>query len=217
MSAARILHALWFLPCTLLIADQSAIPEPLPATRYDKLLEESPFAVATPTAPVAEPEKPWAENLSLGPVAIETRNGKEIPFVIVKRRGDVTGSFVLDGSTPGPDGIELVKIEWSDNPAKASAVVKKGKETHTLKPNEADFAVQAPPPQPQPRAGGNAAALQINRINNQTGAIRKIPTAPGAQAIPRPTGAPAAYPAATTGTGNERKRIRVIPSPPAGR
>lgn len=211
MSAVRLFPALWLLPCTLLIADQRPIPAPLPAARYDKLLEESPFAVATPTAPVAEPEKPWAENLSLGPVARYTEKGQEKGFVIVKRRGDNTGSFTLDGSAPGPDGIELVKIEWSDNPAKTSAVVKKGTEFATLKPNEADFTNPTPPPQP-PRAGTPGAIQQINN----PAAIRKTPVGAGAQAIPRPVSPPANLPAAA-GTTNERKRIRVIPSAPAAR
>src|SRR5687767_15968655 len=109
MNVARVFFAFAFFPGTLLFAEQRPVPEPLPATRYDKLLEDSPFAVATPTAPVAEPEKPWAENLYLGPAWIRTVGDKELPTIIVKRaRGDQTGSFTLDGSTPGPDGIELV-------------------------------------------------------------------------------------------------------------
>ena len=215
MIAARAFFALGFLPGALLLAEQQTIPEPLPATRYDKLLEDSPFAVATPTAPVAEPEKPWAENLSLGGVSIETRDGKDIPFVIVHRRGDVTATFHLVGSEPGPDGIELVKIDWADNPAKTTAVLKKGTEFATLKRNEADF--NTPPPAPQAPAGRGAGAANALQINNPA-AIRRTPPAPGAQAIPRPGVPPAVNaPANPAAQGTERKRIRVIPSQPAAR
>ena len=220
MKAPRLLSVLALLPCTSAWA--GVIPEPLPSSRYDRMLDQSPFAVATPTAAPVEKVEGWAANLYLGPVAHITKDGVERDFVVVKSRSDPTGSFTLIGNTEGPDGIQLVKLDWSDNPAKAKAVVKKGTETATLEVNQADF-TSPPVPVAQPRPGGGPQGVPIP---NAASAIRRPTNAPPQPVIPRPTGTyptavnPApAKPVSAPNTQNpniqnpnDRKRIRVINS-----
>ena len=195
------------------------IPDPLPASRYDKMLDQSPFAVATPTEAPAEKIVGWAENLYLGPVAHITKDGEEKDFVVVKSRSDPTGSFTLIGNAENSDGIQLVKLEWSENPAKAKAVVKKGTEFATLEVNQADF-TNPPAPVQQPRPGVGPTGIPVPNAGN---VIRRPTNTPAQPVIPRPTGtypsAPNAAPAIQQGASatnnqnpNDRKRIRVINS-----
>ena len=44
---------------------QVPLPEPFPATRYEQMLEKSPFALATPPAPVEEKAPPAFANFVL--------------------------------------------------------------------------------------------------------------------------------------------------------
>lgn len=209
-------------PLAFSSAEQATLPEAFPPSRYEKLLEESPFAVATAAAPVAKPEDPWAANLSLGLAVKKMIDGQEKDWAVIKMRSDPTGDFTLTGSEPGPENIQLVKIEWSDDPAKIKAVVRKGDKEATLERNQADFA--PPPPPPTPNKPG---AIQIGNApvpgggNPLVGGVRKLP-AQGAQVIPRPTMGvpPPANPGAPAGApqpGNSRQRIRVIESGPRGR
>lgn len=221
MKTLRLFPVLAWLPGAAALA--SVIPDPLPSSRYDKMLDQSPFAVATPTEAPAEKVVGWAENLYLGPVAHITKDGEEKDFVVVKSRSDPTGSFTLIGNAENPDGIQLIKLEWSENPAKAKAVVKKGTEFATLEVNQADF-TNPPAPVPQ-RPGVGPTGMPIPNAAN---AIRKPQGAAPQPVIPRPTGtypspvkpAPAVQPNVPTTNNqnpnnqnpNDRKRIRVINS-----
>lgn len=212
-------------------AATSAVPEPFPATRYDKLRADSPFAVAT-AVEKEEPEKiSWAQNLYLGPVAKYKVAGEEKDWIVIKDRTQPGTLIQLLGNDVNAEGYQLVKLEWTDDPKKMKAQVKKGTEFATLEMDQAAFASTAPIPAPaqaqrvmpgQPNVPG-AMPAQPNAIRppNVPGAINK-PGAPGVRppvSIPRPTtlppavtqppqpGAPQAAPAPNT-----RSRIRVIPN-----
>ena len=85
-------------------AATSPLPEPRPIDRYQKMAEDWPFALATPSAPVSEPVKGWASNLYVGTLMRDFKDGKEMTFVGVKARGEQT-SFTLFGNEPNPEGI----------------------------------------------------------------------------------------------------------------
>src|SRR5436190_767805 len=85
------------IPCAFALAGGPAIPEPLPGTRYEKLIASSPFAVATV---VDEPKPvdegpPWSANLFLGGVANEYVNGEEVPTIWINSRSDPNAGFRL--------------------------------------------------------------------------------------------------------------------------
>ena len=174
MKSPQLATALALLPTALACA--GALPEPFPAARYEKMLADSPFALATVDVPKGPEEPPWSANLILGPVWQVGLNGEEIDCAVVKSKGDISGSFTLMGHQPGPDGIELVRIEWADDITKTKAVVKKGTETATLDADQT--AAPAAPPQPQIRPNGQPGVPAINGANPNL--IRR----PGQAAVP---------------------------------
>lgn len=242
MNARCILATLLIFPATLVRAQESPIPKAFPESRYEKMMEESPFVLATPPAAAAEPEAPkWTENLYLSSPSILTRNGVEVPIIFVRRKGDDTDSFKLQGTEDIHEGIQLVKINWSSNPAKITATLKKGTEFHELEQNEAELLAAAPPPNPAIPGNAAPAFRGIRRpgataprqvINAATGRAGQPGTNAPQQTIPRPMtsfvpqqAASAARlqklqnaAAAKTGpqppAANDRRRIRVISSQP---
>ena len=97
-------------PLISAFAEQSVIPERYPADRYQKMNEDSPFALATVAAPVAEPVKDWAADYYLGGIAKSMVDGKEELFVGIKSK-NAQEQFTLFGTEPR-NGISVVGIEW---------------------------------------------------------------------------------------------------------
>jgi len=223
MQTSRWLAGLIAVPSALALGDQSPLPQPLPADRYNKLLEDSPFAVATPAAPVEKAEEPWAANLFLGAAARINTNGQEEDWAVIKRKGELSGDFSLTPSEEGPDGIKLVRIQWADDSKEMTAVLSKGGKEATVLRNEADFATPAAPAAPPARAGQPGAPNPLaNGVLNANPGVRKLPVPAGAPAIPRPSVLPtpanrAGAPAAAAQPGNTRQRIRVIEPGPRAR
>ena len=218
MKTLPLLTSLALFPTAAALA--GVLPEPFAATRYDKMLEESPFALATPTAAPAEPAKSWAVNYYLGPVWRIVRDGEEREYAVVKSRGDISGSFTLTGHDEGPEGVQLVKLEWQDDITKTKAVVKKGTEFATLEPDQS-AAPSAPPPQPRPNG-------QPGMPPQNGGGVRRPgqPVPPPQPIIPRPANTappvlnrpvqPVGNPVPAVNPNganqNDRQRIRVINS-----
>lgn len=224
MQTSRWLVGLIALPSALVHGDQTPLPQALPADRYNQLLQDSPFAVATPAAPVEKVEEPWAANLFLGAAARINTNGQEEDWAVIKRKGELSGDFSLTPSEEGPDGIKLVRIEWADDSLKMRAVLSKGGKEATVERNEADFAQPGAPAAAPARAGqpGVAANPLANGVLNANSGIRKLPTPAGAPTIPRPSILPtpankAGAPAAAPAPPNSRQRIRVIEPGPRAR
>lgn len=231
MKALHLSAALAFLPAAFTYAE--VIPVAFSASRYEKMLADSPFALATPTVPDKGPVEPsWSANLTLGPVWRIVRDGVEREYAVIKSKGDISGSFTLMGHEESPEGISLVKIDWSDDITKTRATIKKGTETANL---EADQAGAAPPPpvapqQPRPNGAGGLLNRALNVRNPAQPAVpqpaMRQPSVPQ-PVIPRPAGAPPANPLPSANnpynklpvpspnnanTGNDRKRVRVIDS-----
>jgi hypothetical protein len=214
MKALHVFAVVVLLPAAF--ASAEAIPVAFAAARYEKMLADSPFALATPMEKPKDPEPSWSANLYLGPVWRIVRDGVEREYAVVKSRADISGAFTLTGHDPGPDGVELVKLEWAEDITKTKAVVKKGTEFATL---EADQTAPAAVPPPQPRPNNGQPGMQNGLLNSP-----RRPAIPGVPqpSIPRPTAiAPAVNPAAQApnqnnqsvpNAANDRKRIRVINS-----
>ena len=220
----------------LALGATSAVPDRFPESRYAKLRAESPFAVAT--AQEAKEEKiPWAQNLYIGSVAKMKQDGVDKDWVIIKDRTQPGGLIQLFGNDVNAEGYQLVKLEWSEDPKKTKASVKKGTEFATIEMDQAAFTSTAPAPAPAqkqpgmpgaiPMPAGNSAARPPTTLNRPTGPAPigrpATPLAKPPVSIPRPTNLPPALPqmnpqpvqpGAAQQNQNTRQRIRVIPTNP---
>jgi hypothetical protein len=230
MKTLRLLPALILVPSTVVLAMEGSVPEPFPSSRYAKMLDDSPFAVATPQ--VEQPPEegpPWSAQLFLGSTSDLIVNGEVVPTIWVKSKSDPSYSVRLTGTEPDVETqIQLVRLEWSENPSKSKAVIKKGTEFATLECNQADFAPGTQPvPQPhpgtipQPRPPGIPPAGMGRRgpfPQPQSPPQMRPQPIPQPPVIPRPTtiGQPPQNQAPGIPKPNERKRIRVINNSPNG-
>lgn len=237
-------RALLFLAAAPLASAVTAVtPDRLPHDRYNKLRSEPFFAVATAAEKPVEKE-PWAQNLYLGSVAKQKKDGVDVDWVIIKDRTQPGTLIQLVGSEP-KEGYELVKLEWSEDPRKTKAQIKKGTEFATVEMDQAAFTATASPQIPaRPAGAGAVVAPGGARPGMQPGmpqpaniarpgmpqpatniarpGVPQPPTQvrPPVQ-IPRPTNLPPALPQTTvpqsTSPNNNnavRSRVRVIPSKP---
>jgi hypothetical protein len=141
------------------------IPEAQPASRYAKLSQESPFALATPTAaPVEQTPSVFANLFVVGLARLRDPIHGDRDFVTVKSRLAEEKPFTLSGTEPNKEGFSIVSIDRSDRVGKSKVTVKKGTEVGVLEFNEMAM---------QPQAG-----------SGQPGAVNL----PG-NGVPRPNGA----------------------------
>lgn len=219
----------------LLAAVEGAIPTAYPPDRYSAMVEQSPFALATPVAPPpAAPERGFAADWYV--TGLGRYEDKD--FVSIKSR-DLATSFSLYGNEES-NGVTLVGVEWSNERGKSTVTVRKGTETARLEFNQAELqaaaapapipAAQQPVPgrpivpgqqtPPRPVVTPLGQAPQAMPVTNP---VMQPPRINTGSAIPRPTGAPVINPPALTpggiapGTaggetapGDNRRRIRVI-------
>ena len=185
------------------LAGDRAIPDPWPADRYAAMAQASPFALATPAAPVAAQQASFAANWFVGGLG---RLG-DVDYVTIKSR-DLTSQFSLYGHEPAKDGTVLAEVKWSDELGKSTVTLRKGNETALLEFNEADL--RGPAPAAAPGADGKRPA---GAPNMPVGAV-----APGG--LPSMTPMPMARPAPgtmppsqMTQPDNTRRRIRPISVP----
>ena len=203
------------------LAVESAVPAPFPSDRYEKMAEKSPFALATPAAPVTAPQASFAANWFLTAAG---RDAQGRDFVTVKAQ-DVSVHFSLYGNEPYPDensaafGVSLASINWSDTFRETTAIIKKGAETAKLIFNKEETVAVAPQSGgPKPLLPGQQPQPVINRPG--------VPGANPAQGIqqrinlPRPSTAPVVSPpppvtgnGAQPAAGQDRRRIRNIAAP----
>ena len=119
-------------------APDGVIPVAHSAARYREMVENSPFAVATPVVASAEPEPNFAMNLYVvGVLKMRYPDGRQSDYVTIKSRADNT-TFSLQGSQPNKDGIALVGVEWAEV-GKSKVNLKKGAEFGTLEFDEANI------------------------------------------------------------------------------
>jgi hypothetical protein len=161
-------------------AAQNILPEPLPASRYEKMLDASPFALATKTeAPVDKGPGPFANLYVAGFYQLKDKDtGKLQDFVTLKSRAD-NSTFTLTGSEPGKDDLQLVSIELSDKVGASKVMLKKGNEFGPITFDQANL---QPAPQQQiiPRTGpGGVPVPGVPGANPRTGV--RLPV------VPRPT------------------------------
>jgi len=126
-------------------AAEEAIPSALPAERYEAMIVKSPFALATPPAPVAAPpEKSFAAGWYVSGLA--QLDGKD--FVTIKSQ-DHDVQLSLFGSDPS-DGVSLQKVEWSPSIGRSTVTIAKDGQTAKLEFNQAELQTGAVAPAAPP-------------------------------------------------------------------
>lgn len=210
-----------FLPLLALVTSQavaleSALPVAFPADRYEKMGEKSPFALATPAAPVVAQQASFAANWFLTGAGRDP-DGKD--FITIKAH-DGSVHFSLSGQEANPEtGVSLASVNWSDTFRETTAIIKKGAETAKLVFSKEDPAI----PALQPGAG----RPPLPGAPMPPGGVR--PGGPGVTppmgtqprvTLPRPSTAPVVNPPPVNGqtppgqpAGQDRRRIRNIAAP----
>jgi peptidoglycan hydrolase-like protein with peptidoglycan-binding domain len=156
------------------------VPKSFPAERYREMLEQSPFALATPAAANAEPEPNFAMNLFVKAIAkLRYPDGRQSEYVTIQSRADNT-TFSLEGNQPNKDGISLVGVEWQDG-FKSKVSLKKGTEVGTLEFDEANIRGAS-------AAGASGAVGAGGAVNAQAGGVPPFPGGGSQRPANRPAG-----------------------------
>jgi hypothetical protein len=106
-------------------------PVALPLSRYEKMADRSPFAVASESAPVNLPAAGFAKDIVLTG-AVHLSNGD---YITIASR-DQSQSFSLRTGTVY-NGFSLVNVAWSDAIGKTRATIKCGTEFAIISFDEA--------------------------------------------------------------------------------
>ena len=203
-----------------LLAAESAIPERAPASKYDKLKNEAPFAVASEAPPPADIGPKWSDGLFLsGVYKIDGPAGK-IDVVNIINRNEPGTLITLEGNQVNDQGFQLVTLNYNDDGLKTKATIKKGNDFADIGRDQASYAAMAQPPMPP---GGVRPPGKGGIVLPSTNGMIRPPTTPGVSQIPRPSvvpppqtrpavapGLPAPAPQQGQQPQNERRRIRVI-------
>ena len=200
---------------------ESAVPAAFPADRYEKMAEKSPFALATPAAPVAAPQASFAANWFLTAVG---RDAQGQDFITIKAQ-DGSVHFSLSGNEANPEtGVSLASVNWSDTFRESTAIIKKGAETAKLIFNKEETVMPAPQPGgARPPLPGGAQPLPV-AVRAGAGGVGQPPATQPRIPLPRPSTAPVVsppppvtgngvQPAAGQPAGQDRRRIRNIAAP----
>ncbi len=125
---------------------QEAIPANFPASRYEAMIQEAPFAVATAAEPVVAAPSFAAELYVTGVARIGDND-----LVTLSSR-DKTKHFSLSSGEAGPntEGIEIVQVDWSDSIGGTKVSVKKAGEFATLEFDRAELAMPLAPQHANP-------------------------------------------------------------------
>ncbi len=200
------------------------VPRAFPASRYNSLLEKSPFAVSSAAPEPVAPVENFATNWVVTGISKQRGKDGDESYTVFVRSRDLATRLVISGARPTDDGVSLVSVEEAPVAAKSVVVLRKGSETGRVEFDQAAVAASAAPnPTGQPGAKPGVPA-----VRNSAGRT-PIPRPGMANGVPRPgaslgNGAPANGANAATGAGGPtggapgaqeaRRRVRPIQEPP---
>jgi hypothetical protein len=131
----------------------ASIPVAFPLSRYQAMVDKSPFAVGTPPPPPPEATAPPAPSFAQDLCIIGIAKLGSQDFVTIGSR-DKTQRFSLCVGESGPDGIILSSVTHDPGRGKSKAMLKKGTEFAAIGFDEAAQnntpAEGAPQPVPAP-------------------------------------------------------------------
>ncbi|MBS0657943.1 MAG: hypothetical protein JSR82_06820 [Verrucomicrobia bacterium] len=111
-------------------APGDAVPVTQPISRYQKIIDDSPFRKPTEAAPVATPppkQPGFAEDLFVG--GVMTLGDKNVVQIV--QRSD-SQRFAIATGEDNPQGLTLVNIQYGDGFQQTRVTVKKGNEFGVL-------------------------------------------------------------------------------------
>src|ERR671919_1424672 len=155
---------------------EDVLPPQYNFDRYSKMMDQSPFAIATAVAaPAATPD--FAKDLYIANAA-KSQDGD---LVTVASTADHNFKKYLTTKEP-VDGYSIANIEWSDKVGGTKVTISKDGNFATLTFNEALLSQRAPnmPAQAQPFPNAPVAAAQQPFQ-------RSVPSRPGAASPPAPS------------------------------
>jgi hypothetical protein len=168
------------------------LPNRLPFTRYQGMLDRSPFAVASAVAPLMT-----TPDVFKGLYVANAARTPEGDLVTVMSSDDKNVKEYLTTKSPNEHGYGIASIEWSEQPGATKVTISKDGKFGTLSFNQALITqsltnVPPPPPQPQPAIQPPGQGVNLPRpvraspVPTQTphvrGVIQRNPTA----ATPQP-------------------------------
>lgn len=166
---------IWLLGLTFATAVQADdLPKALSFTRYQKMLDHSPFAVATAAAPVAATPD-FARDLFIANAA----HSEEGDLVTLASTTDNNFKVYLSSKEPA-EGFSLSGIQWSERIGETKVTISKDGQFATLTFNQALLS-QENSGAPQPPQPVNNPAQITGNIPNEPPGIQRIQPAP----IPR--------------------------------
>ncbi len=200
------------------VAVESSVPAAFSGDRYEKMIEKSPFALATPVVPPPTPQASFAAHWYLTGVG---RDEQGNDFITVANQ-DRSISFSLSGREVHPEtGVSLASVDWKEG-KKTTANIKKGTETAILEFDQTSAAPVIPQvPAQRPGAPG-APPLPPGVVRPGGGGPAGAGVTQPRIALPRPSGAPVSAPVAQPGqlpgtnpqpAGENRRRVRNIAAP----
>ena len=135
-------------------AAQQIYPLAYPVDRYVELMDQSPFALATPPAAAPPPEHPFFEGWKLKAVSyLPNENGVPTSFVVVKT-ADARESIAFWGNAEvhggAGDGAAVTAINPSPETGKTTVMIKRGAAVGKIEADQMDVAGAPPAPPTRP-------------------------------------------------------------------
>lgn len=171
--------------CVLVLAIATAaraddLPKALSFGRYQKMLDHSPFAVATAAAPVAAAPD-FARDLFIANAA----HSEEGDLVTLASTTDNNFKIYLSSKEPS-QGFGLSNIQWSERVGETKVTISKEGQFATLTFNQAlltqDNSGAPQPPQPVNNPAQITGNMPVNQMDNiqriQPAPIPRLPTPP---------------------------------------
>lgn len=187
------------LPLAAFAGEQAPKPESEPISRYQAMMDRSPFALATEAAPPPVPENAGFTKDLVLTGAVRFNEGA---YITLATRDQNQRFTLRTGETS--NGISLVSVAWSETSGKTTATLQKGAEYGTIRFDEAAL-------RPSPPSGAAAGAPPQG---GAPGPGNGQPPFSPEKAAPSGQNQPALAPGATPGNPIIR-RIRPIRSAPS--
>jgi hypothetical protein len=188
------------LPLPVIAAD--ALPKPFSLTRYQPMMDHSPFAVATAVTAPSAPN--FAKDLYVANAARD----KDGDFVTIASSTDKNFKKYLATNMP-VDGYSIVSVEWSEKVGSTKVTIGKDGQTATLSFNEALVRGPVGPGQaPQPTKEQQQAQQQPAPLDRSAAGVAPTTIVPGAQ----PNGSKPLPPGAQQSA--RPMPVPMLPSPP---
>lgn len=132
MQSTRILMSILALAGVISARADDVIPKHSDFSRYARMVNRSPFAVAS--APAMASTKPsWSKDLFIANAV----HMPEADLVTIMSLSDKNFKEYLSTEKPNDDGYGIASIEWSDSPGATKVTISKDAQFATLGFNEA--------------------------------------------------------------------------------